>query len=56
MSVSDAWIYVLSAGVDMDFYERSVESIRNISEDRIMELANKYLDWNRMLEVVAGNI
>lgn len=56
LSISDAWIYVLTAGVDMDFYDRSVKSIRNISEERIMELANKYLDWDSMLEVVAGNI
>ena len=56
LSISDAWIYVLTAGVDMDFYDRSVKSIRNISEERIMELANKYLNWDSMLEVVAGNI
>ena len=56
LSISEAWIYVLTAGVDDDFFDRSVESIRNMSEDRIMELANRYLDWDRMVEVVAGNI
>lgn len=56
LSISEAWIYVLTTGVDDDFFDRSVESIRNISEERIKELACKYLDWDRMVEVVAGNI
>ncbi len=56
LSISEAWIYVLTAGVDDDFFDRSVDSIRNISGKRIMELANKYLNWDDMVEVVAGNV
>ncbi len=56
LSVSEAWIYVNTAGVDEDFFDRSVDSIKNISGKRIMELANKYLDWENMVEVVAGNV
>lgn len=56
LSVTDAWIYVLTAGAKEDFFDKSVESIRNITEKRIKELAEKYLDWNRMVEIVAGNV
>ena len=56
LSITEAWIYVLTAGTDDDFFDRSVESIKNITEKRIMELAEKYLDWNKMVEVVAGNV
>ena len=56
LSVSEAWIYVMTAGLDMDFFDKSIESIRNISEKRIMELADRYLDWNSMVKVVAGKV
>lgn len=56
LSVSEAWIYVMTAGLDMDFFDKSIESIRNISGKRIMELADRYLDWNSMVKVVAGNV
>ena len=56
LSISEAWIYVMTAGLEDDFFEKSIDSIRNISEKRIMELADKYLDWNRMAKVVAGNV
>ena len=45
-----------TAGTDENFFDRSVESIKNITEKRIMELAEKYLDWNGMVEIVAGNV
>lgn len=54
LSVSDAWIFVHTAGLEEDFFEKSAESIRNISENRIMELANMYLKVEDMPEVVAG--
>ena len=56
LSISEAWIYVMTAGLEDDFFEKSIDSIRNISEKRIMELADKYLDWNSMAKVVAGNV
>lgn len=56
LSISDAWIYVLTNGVCEDFFEKSLDSIKNISGKKIVELAEKYLDWNKMVEIVAGNI
>ena len=56
LSITEAWIYVHTAGTDENFFDRSVESIKNITEKRIMELAEKYLDWNGMVEIVAGNV
>lgn len=56
LSQSDAWIFVHTAGLKEDFFERSVNAIKNISEERVMELANRYFDKEKMLEVVAGVI
>lgn len=54
LSLSDAWIFVHTSELDEDFFERSADSIRNITEKRIMELANLYLKEDGLLEVVAG--
>lgn len=56
LSISDAWIYALTAGTDDDFFDRTAESVKNITGNRIMELAGKYLDWDKMVEIVAGNV
>ena len=54
LSVSDAWIFVHTSGLEENFFEKSAESIRNISVERILELANLYLKDDELLEVVAG--
>ncbi|MDY3268759.1 MAG: insulinase family protein, partial [Phocaeicola sp.] len=55
-SIPDAWIFVQTAGLKEDFFEKSVESVKNITAGRIMELAQKYLLPEKMVEVVAGKM
>jgi zinc protease len=41
-------------GLDLDFYNTSIDSLNNITPERIQELAVKYLNWNDMTVVSAG--
>ncbi len=53
-SLSDAWIYVETAGVKDDFFVRSVDTIRNITNEEIRTMAQRYLRKESLIEVVAG--
>ena len=41
--------------LDYDFYQRVLDAIRNITPERIMELSNKWLSPEKMVECVAGS-
>lgn len=53
-SLSDAWIYVDTNGLDMNYYQRVVETIRTVSRDDILRLAQIYLCKENLIEVVTG--
>ena len=53
-SLSEAWIYVETAGLDEDFFVRQVDSIRSITAEEIRTLAQRYLCKETLIEVVAG--
>lgn len=53
-SLSDAWIYVETAGVEDDFFVRSIDAIRSITREEIRSMAQKYLRKENLIEVVAG--
>ena len=53
-SLSDAWIYVETAGVDDDFFVRSMDAIRNVTAEEIRTIAQKYLRKESLIDVVAG--
>ena len=44
----------LLSGLTLDYFDGLERAIRNISSERIMELANQYFDWETMKEVVCG--
>ena len=54
LSLSDAWIYVETNGLDMNFYPHIVEAIRTVSRDDILRLAQIYLCKENLIEVVTG--
>lgn len=54
ISLSDAWIYTEISGLSDDFFNRSIEAIRETTSEDICRLAQTYLVKERMLEVVAG--
>ncbi|MEY3236143.1 MAG: hypothetical protein RI883_244 [Bacteroidota bacterium] len=53
-SMTDLYMSVEPYGLDLDFYNKSIESLNNITAQRIQELAIKYLNWNDMTVVSAG--
>ena len=53
-SMTDLYMGVEPYGLDLDFYNQSIESINKITPQRIQELAQKYLRWNDMTVVSAG--
>ncbi|TXI85736.1 MAG: insulinase family protein [Crocinitomicaceae bacterium] len=53
-SMTDLYMSVEPYDLDLDFYNKSIESINQITPVRIQELAQKYLRWNDMTVVSAG--
>jgi len=53
-SLSDAWIYVHTAGLEADFFTKSLESIQNMTQEEIRTMANRYFCKESLIEVVAG--
>ena len=52
--MTDLYMSVEPYGLDLDFYNTSIDSLNNITPERIQELAVKYLNWNDMTVVSAG--
>lgn len=53
-SLSDAWIYIETAGLDDSFFIRSLDAIRGITREEIQRLAQTYFCKENLIEVVAG--
>ena len=53
-SLSDAWIYIETAGLDECFFIRSLDAIRGITREEIRILAQKYFCKENLIEVIAG--
>jgi predicted Zn-dependent peptidase len=53
-SMMDLFLSVEPFGLDLDYYNKSIESLNSITPKRIQELAKKYLNWNDMTVVSAG--
>lgn len=53
-SMTDLYMSVEPYDLDLDFYNKSIDSINSITPERIQELAKKYLVWNDMTVVSAG--
>jgi len=53
-SMMDLYLSVEPFGLDLDYYNKAIESLNSITPKRIQELAKKYLNWNDMTVVSAG--
>ncbi|MGL5980225.1 MAG: M16 family metallopeptidase [Phocaeicola sp.] len=53
-SLSEAWIYTETAYLEDDFYQRSLNAIKEVTRQEIQELACKYFNKENLIEVVAG--
>ena len=53
-SLSDAWIFVETAGLEKNFFLTHAKKIRSVTAQELRNLAIKYFRPDDMLEVVAG--
>lgn len=53
-SLADAWISVQTNRLPAAYHEEALQTVRNITSAGLQELALKYLDLEKMTEVVAG--
>ena len=53
-SLSEAWIFVETAGLEKNFFLTHAKKIRSVSAEDLRDLAIKYFRPDDMLEVVAG--
>lgn len=53
-SLADRFKGIFFAGLGYDYYDHFTETIRSITPEKIMELANKYLKKEQMIELVVG--
>jgi zinc protease len=53
-SMMDLFLSAEVHNKDLDFYNQSIQSIRNIQASRLRDLANQYLKWDEMTIVSAG--
>jgi predicted Zn-dependent peptidase len=55
-SHADKFKSVLLNGMTLTYYSYYMEQIRNMSPEKVRDLANKYLDFDAMVKVVVGKI
>lgn len=53
-SLSEAWIFIETAGLGNDFFQTMTEKIRSVRAEELRELAIRYFLPDNMVEVVAG--
>lgn len=50
----DLYLSVEMLGLDLDFYNKAIDAIQNITAERLQELADKYLNWDDFTIVSVG--
>lgn len=53
-SILDAWIFIYTSGVDMNYFSNSLEALKTITPNEIQELALRYLCKESLKEVIVG--
>ena len=53
-SLSDAWIFIETSGLDRDFYRRALAAVRDTTSDDLLTMAQTYFCKENLIEVVAG--
>lgn len=54
MSHADKFKNIYFSGLGYDYYDYYIETIKSITNERILQLANQYLDYDNFYKVVAG--
>jgi predicted Zn-dependent peptidase len=53
-SHADKFKSLYFAGLDYDFYDRYVDTVKTVSADRLQQLANEYLNFDGFYKVIVG--
>ena len=53
-SLSDAWIFIATSGLDDDYFSRSLLAVNEVTPIEIQDLAQRYLCKETLKEVIAG--
>ena len=53
-SLSDAWIFIETAGLKPDFFDASLAAIREVTSEELLSLAQQDFCKENLIEVVAG--
>lgn len=54
LSHADKFKNIYFSGLGYDYYSRYIETVKTMSPERIMELANQYLDFDAFQRVIVG--
>jgi zinc protease len=54
LSHADKFKSMYFAGLDYSYYDRYTETVRNITSEQLLELANKYLKFEEFYKVIVG--
>jgi len=52
--LSDTFLNVWLQDLDLSYYKRYIETIKKITSEDVRNLANKYLQTNSLIEIIAG--
>jgi predicted Zn-dependent peptidase len=53
-AMMDRYLSVIKFGVELDYYDKVINHLQNITPDKIQSLAKKYLKWEDLVVVSAG--
>lgn len=53
-SHADKFKNIYFAGLDFDYYDNYINTVKNVTAEHLKVMANQYLDWNAMTRVVVG--
>ncbi|MDP2338181.1 MAG: pitrilysin family protein, partial [Bacteroidota bacterium] len=54
LSHADKFKSIYFSGLDYDYYHNYIRTVRNISPEEVLELANKYFDFDNFQKVIVG--
>ena len=53
-SHADKFKNLYFSGLDYEYYDRYTETVKNVTADELLKLANKYLDFDSFYKVIVG--
>ena len=53
-SLADAWMFILTSGLDDTYYSRSLQAVKEITPEDILDLSGRYLCKEKLKEVITG--